>query len=133
MPWNEISRRYTTENIQFYEPEVWRGKSEDKKQGSDGVVNIQLDQEVQWHRQFQTYQTLIDEGVSPEMARMVLPQSMYTEWFWNGTLGAIAKTGNLRCKPHTQAETRIVTDHISDKKKGLFPLSKEALTDAYTV
>jgi len=129
MPWNEISRRYTTENIQFYEPEVWRGKSEDKKQGSDGVVNIQLDQEVQWHRQFQTYQTLIDEGVSPEMARMVLPQSMYTEWFWSGTVGAIAKMCNLRCKPDTQAETRIVADQISEKMKELFPVSWAALLE----
>jgi thymidylate synthase (FAD) len=36
--WNEISRRYTTENIEFYVPDVWRGRSADKKQGSDGVV-----------------------------------------------------------------------------------------------
>jgi len=129
MPWNEISMRYTTENIEFYEPKVWRGKSEDKKQGSDGVVNIQLDQEVQWHRQFQTYQTLIDEGVSPEMARMVLPQSMYTEWFWSGTVGAIAKMCNLRCKPDTQAETRIVADQISEKMKELFPVSWAALLE----
>jgi thymidylate synthase (FAD) len=129
MPWNEISRRYTTENIEFYEPKVWRGKSEDKKQGSDGVVNIQLDQEVQWHRQFQTYQTLIDEGVSPEMARMVLPQSMYTEWFWSGTVGAVAKMANLRCKPDTQEETRIIADQISEKMRELFPVSWAALTE----
>ena len=129
MPWNEISRRYTTENIEFYTPEVWRGKSADKKQGSDGVVDVGDWGDANWAC-LTAYNDLLDMGVAPEQARMVLPQSMYTEWFWSGTVGAIAKMCNLRCKPDTQAETRIVADQISDKMKELFPVSWEALTDA---
>ena len=128
MPWNEISRRYTTENIEFYTPEVWRGKSVDKKQGSDGVVDVGDWGDANWAC-LTAYNDLLDMGVAPEQARMVLPQSMYTEWFWSGTVGAIAKMCNLRCKPDTQAETRIVADQISDKMKELFPVSWEALTD----
>ena len=129
MPWNEISRRYTTENIEFYTPEVWRGKSADKKQGSDGVVDVGDWGDANWAC-LTAYNDLLDMGVAPEQARMVLPQSMYTEWFWSGTVGAIAKMCNLRCKPDTQAETRIVADQISEKMKELFPVSWEALTDA---
>jgi thymidylate synthase (FAD) len=129
MPWNEISRRYTTENIEFYTPEVWRGKSADKKQGSDGVVDVGDWGDANWAC-LTAYNDLLDMGVAPEQARMVLPQSMYTEWFWSGTVGAVAKMCNLRCKPDTQAETRIVADQISDKMKELFPVSWEALTDA---
>ena len=128
MPWNEISRRYTTENIEFYTPEVWRGKSADKKQGSDGVVDVGDWGDANWAC-LTAYNDLLDMGVAPEQARMVLPQSMYTEWFWSGTVGAIAKMCNLRCKPDTQAETRIVADQISEKMKELFPVSWGALTD----
>ena len=128
MPWNEISRRYTTENIEFYTPEVWRGKSEDKKQGSDGVVDVGDWGDANWAC-LTAYNDLLDMGVAPEQARMVLPQSMYTEWFWSGTVGAIAKMCNLRCKPDTQAETRIVADQISDKMIELFPVSWDALTE----
>ena len=128
MPWNEISRRYTTENIEFYTPEVWRGKSADKKQGSDGVVDVGDWGDANWAC-LTAYNDLLDMGVAPEQARMVLPQSMYTEWFWSGTVGAIAKMCNLRCKPDTQAETRIVAEQISEKMKELFPVSWDALTD----
>ena len=84
--WNEISRRYVDDEPEFYEPDVWRGRSADKKQGSEGSVSILLDQEVQWHRQLSTYKALLSEGVAPEQARMVLPQSMMTEWYWSGSL-----------------------------------------------
>jgi len=131
MPWNEISRRYTTENIEFYTPDVWRGKSADKKQGSDGVVDVGDWGDANWAC-LTAYNDLLDMGVAPEQARMVLPQSMYTEWFWSGTVGAIAKMCNLRCKPDTQAETRIVADQISDKMKELFPVSWDALMEGET-
>jgi len=127
--WNEISRRYVDDEPEFYEPREWRGRSADKKQGSDGVVNISLDQEVQWNRQLSTYKTLLAEGVAPEQARMVLPQSMITEFYWSGSLDAFADMCNLRCKPDTQAETRIVADQISEKMIELFPVSWDALTE----
>ena len=127
--WNEISRRYVDDEPEFYEPSVWRGRSADKKQGSDGVVNVILDQEVQWHRQLSTYKTLLSEGVAPEQARMVLPQSTMTEWYWSGSLDAFADMCNLRCKSDTQAETRQVARQIDHKMIELFPVSWDALTE----
>ena len=127
--WNEISRRYVDDEPEFYEPKFWRGRSLDKKQGSEGHVTIMLDQEIQWHRQMTTYKTLLAEGVAPEQARMVLPQSMMTEWYWSGSLDAFADMCNLRCKPDTQEETRLVADIIAGRMIHLFPESWEALTD----
>ena len=127
--WNEISRRYVDDEPEFYEPDVWRGRSADKKQGSEGSVSILLDQEVQWHRQLSTYKTLLSEGVAPEQARMVLPQSMMTEWYWSGSLDAFADMCNLRCKDDTQAETREVARQIDHKMIELFPVSWDALTE----
>lgn len=127
--WNEISRRYVDSEPEFYEPSVWRGRSADKKQGSEGVVNIVLDQEVQWHRQLATYKNLLSEGVAPEQARMVLPQSTMTEWYWSGSLDAFADMCNLRCKPDTQAETRQVARQIDHKMIELFPVSWDALAE----
>ena len=127
--WNEISRRYVDDEPEFYEPKDWRGRSPDKKQGSEGVVNITLDQEVQWNRQLATYKHLLSEGVAPEQARMVLPQSTMTEWYWSGSLDAFADMCNLRCKPDTQAETRLVAQQIDYKMVELFPVSWDALTE----
>ena len=125
--WNEISRRYVDTKPEFYEPDAWRGKSEDKKQGSEGIVHIYMDQEMQWHRQLTTYTNLINNGVCPEQARMVLPQSMMTEWYWSGSLDAFADMCNLRCAGDTQLESRLVANGICNKMKELFPVSWFAL------
>ena len=125
--WNEISRRYVDSEPEFYEPGEWRGKSEDKKQGSEGTVAIYMDQEMQWHRQMTAYTNLINNGVCPEQARMILPQSMMTEWYWSGSLDAFADMCNLRCAGDTQLETRLVANQICDSMKELFPTSWLAL------
>ena len=125
--WNEISRRYVDSKPEFYEPGEWRGRSEDKKQGSDGVVNIYMDQDMQWHRQLVAYENLINNGVCPEQARMVLPQSMMTEWYWSGSMDAFADMCNLRCAGDTQLETRLVANQICNSMKELFPTSWLAL------
>ena len=125
--WNEISRRYVDSEPEFYEPSEWRGRSEDKKQGSDGTVAIYMDQEMQWHRQLTSYTNLINNGVCPEQARMVLPQSMMTEWYWSGSLDAFADMCNLRCAGDTQLETRLVANQICDSMKEWFPTSWFAL------
>ena len=75
----------------------------------------------------ETYNYLLEQGVAPEQARMVLPQSMMTEWYWSGTLYAFAKMCGLRLKEDTQAETRIVAEKIEDVMAKLYPVSWEAL------
>ena len=121
--WNEISRRYVDSEPEFYEPVEWRGRSEDKKQGSAGRVDIYMDQEMQWHRQLTAYTNLINNGVCPEQARMVLPQSMMTEWYWSGSLDAFADMCNLRTTDDTQYETRLAAILLSNKMLELFPVS----------
>ena len=73
------------------------------------------------------YKQLIDEGVAPEQARMVLPQSMMTEWYWSGSLDAFADMCHLRCSSDTQAESREVAELVEDQMISLFPVSWEAL------
>ena len=126
--WNEVSRRYVDDEVEFYEPTEWRLAAENKKQGSsDETVPFSVASTYQWTKQ--TYENLLSAGVAPEMARMVLPQSMYTEWYWSGTLFAFARVCNLRCKPDAQVETQMVADQIDVLAKELFPNSWEALRD----
>jgi len=125
MPWNEISRRYVDSEPEFYEPDVWRGRSADKKQGSDGVVDTKTRPTNQYA--LQTYRNLLADGVAPEQARMVLPQSMYTEWYWSGSLYAFAKMCSLRLKEDTQLETQVIAEMISIEMSMMFPVSWEAL------
>ena len=126
--WNEISRRYVDSEPEFYEPDEWRGRSADKKQGSEGVVDVGDWGDTNWACLI-AYKDLLEHGVAPEQARMVLPQSTMTEWYWSGSLDAFADMCNLRCKPDTQAETRLVADIIAGRMIHLFPASWEALTD----
>ena len=126
--WNEVSRRYVDNEPEFYNPAEWRGRSDDKKQGSEGVV-LGLDIGDINTMCKETYNRLLSKGVCPEQARMVLPQSMMTEWYWSGSLDAFADMCNLRCKPDTQAETRVVAQQIDRKMIELFPVSWDALTE----
>jgi thymidylate synthase (FAD) len=127
--WNEVSRRYVDDEPEFYVPDVWRGRSADKKQGSDKDLEVWWDEGLQFSRPLSVYKRMLEEGVAPEMARMVLPQSTMTEWYWSGSLDAFADMCNLRCKPDTQAETRVVAQQIDQKMIELFPVSWDALTE----
>jgi thymidylate synthase (FAD) len=129
--WNEISRRYVDDEPEFYVPEVWRGRAEDKKQGSSGEVKIPYMVPHEFNKSaLYEYETLLESGVAPEQARMVLPQSTMTEWYWSGSLDAFADMCRLRCKEDTQYETRLVADQISVIMEDLFPVSWKALVDA---
>ena len=136
--WNEISRRYVDDEPEFYVPDVWRGRSADKKQGSDGVIyyNYEKFMHETERRSFgvdqvclEEYRDMLSAGVAPEQARMVLPQSTMTEFIWSGSLDAFASMCQLRCKPDTQYESRVVADQISEKMQELFPVSWAALMD----
>ena len=129
MPWNEISRRYVDAEPELYEAPIWRGRSEDKKQGSYGEVESNANVLYYNKNALMMYKQLLDEGVAPEQARMVLPQSMMTEWYWSGTVFSFAKMCSLRCKDDTQAETRVVADAIDEEMENLYPMSWESLRE----
>ena len=126
--WNEISRRYVDSDPEFYVPNTYRGRSLDKKQGSAGKVTVSDNgfNEIAMTE----YEYLLDLGVCPEQARMVLPQSMMTEWYWSGSLDAFADMCKLRCAPDTQAETAEVAWEIDRVMIALFPVSWKALAYA---
>jgi thymidylate synthase (FAD) len=129
--WNEISRRYVDSEPEFYKPSEWRGRSVDKKQGSEGIITISdcIIEDI-YKDILIRYRLLLDLGVCPEQARMVLPQSMMTEWYWSGSLDAFADMCKLRCAPDTQAETAEVAWEIDRTMVKLFPVSWEALRES---
>ena len=143
MVWNEVSRRYVDSEPEFFAPEGhtgddgyryhgWRKAADNVKQGStDEVADlIPLSQNVvsnYAHEAIVAYTSLLKSGVCPEQARMVLPQSMYTEWYWTGSLAAWSRVCKLRLDPHTQRETQDIAKRVSVCMSDLFPVSWEAL------
>ncbi len=127
--WNEVSRRYVDDEPEFYTPKEWRLRPEKSiKQGSsEETIEYQLGSTLEFIKT--SYQNMLKLGIAPEMARMILPQSMYTEWYWSGTLMAFARVCNLRCKPDAQKETQMVADQIDNLARDLFPNSWEALRE----
>lgn len=134
--WNEVSRRYIDDEPEFYEPEIWRRRADNVKQGSseepfhfDGLhgmfteyLSDHIDDAVQW------YNKMLEAGCCPEQARMILPQSLYTEWYWTGSLVAFSRVYALRIDSHTQKETQEVAKQIGVVMEGLYPESWKALT-----
>ena len=129
MPWNEISRRYVDDPPEFFKPDYWRGRAENVKQGSSGEVKSNANVAYQYHKIEGLYKQLLDEGVCPEQARMILPQSMMTEWYWSGTLFSFSKMCGLRLKEDTQAETRRVAEQIDVVMQKIYPVSWDALKE----
>ena len=120
--WNEVSRRYVDDEPEFYIPKEWRLKADDKKQvSSDEKIEYNIEGSIMFVKQ--TYDNLLKAGVAPEMARMILPQNLYTEWYWSGTLMAFARVCNLRCAKDTQWETQQIANLIHYEAKQLFPTS----------
>lgn len=129
--WNEVSRRYVDSPPVLFTPDVWRGKADDRKQGSAGEAHIS-EPVGDWlgmseRDSLSLYESLIRSRVCPEQARMVLPQSTMTTWWWSGSLDAFAAMCHLRCKEDTQYETRLVANQIDEIMGNLYPVSWESL------
>lgn len=113
--YNEVSRRYVDSLPEFYTPDVWRRAAENKKQGSSEETIPDVKFYGVDYGSIGSYETyidlvkfiysqLIEQGVAPEQARMVLPQSMYTSYYVTGSLAAWARAYKLRIDPHAQKE-----------------------------
>lgn len=128
---NEVSRRYVTDPPEFYVPKEWRKAAENVKQGSsDEIVGTDDFVGSEQHNQFSLdyYQDLLDSGICAEQARMVLPQSMYTELWMTGNLYGWANMYNQRTDSHAQKETQELAKQIGEIIEPLFPESWAALT-----
>jgi len=127
--WNEVSRRYVDDEPEFYIPFMWRKRPPKSiKQGSSKEeIEYDISNEIGILKKL--YNDMIEKGIAPEMARMVLPQNMMTEWYWSGSLYAFARVCNLRLKEDTQSETRDVVTHIEQVMRDQFPVSSKYLLD----
>ena len=131
--WNEISRRYVDDEPEFYQPDTWRGRSADKKQGSEGEIKLgTLDSLIVSDSPDEAlcaYNALLGAGVAPEQARMVLPQSLMTEFYWSGSLDAFTDMCSLRLKEDTQYETRLVAKEVYKHLCNQFPVAAPLLVE----
>ena len=131
---NEISRRYVTNEPEFYVP-TWRSAPTDgAKQGSsdfmDDVYVNDLDR-IYTRNALECvdiYKELLKEGVAPEQARAILPQGTYTEWWWTGSLSAFARVFKQRIDAHAQWEVQQYAGAIGKILEPLFPHSWAVLT-----
>ncbi|MCV6637422.1 FAD-dependent thymidylate synthase [Candidatus Albibeggiatoa sp. nov. NOAA] len=131
--YNEVSRRYTSEELDFYIPETWRLQSTDNKQCSSGdaeqQMQAQFTQQMQQHveQALDTYNKMIDAGIAREQARMVLPQNMYTTFVGKVDGHNLMHFMKLRMDEHAQYEIRVYADAIYEHFfKAVLPWSAEA-------
>jgi len=139
--YNEVSRRYVDDTPEFYTPEYWRGRPEGSvKQGSSSNTvenyeslwnfdSIEDDYNELMKDILSLYNHMIQSGVAPEQARMVLPQSMYTSYYVTGSLYAFARAYNLRSDPHAQLEIQELAKMWDTIIRPLFPVSWGALCE----
>lgn len=136
---NEVSRRYVDNEPEFYITDKLGKRSDNKKQGAvEGEfinkfrnnLNVKDKLEIKWKDDLEWYRYLLNQGVAPEDARMVLPLAMYTSFYWTGSLYAYSRMYNLRIKEDTQRQTREVAKMIGEIIEPLFTTSWVALTDA---
>lgn len=134
---NEVSRRYVDDTPEFYVPDVWRSRPEGSvKQGSGSDVNWALQEDLREDYQNflgkakELYEVMIAEGVAPEQARMILPQSMYTSYYITGSLAAFARFYKQRSDNHAQQEIQELAAMVGEQIQPLFPMSWKALTGA---
>lgn len=132
LAWNEVSRRYVDSKPEFYQPTYFRRKAPNVKQGSSSEPvksftdwNETVDKYTAY--MVTLYELMLKEGICPEQARMILPQSMMTEWYWSGSLYAFARVCQLRLAKEAQAETRIVAENICRHCSEVFPNAWDAL------
>lgn len=152
---NEVSRRYVDDEPTFYIPDKWRGRPEGSiKQGSSEETILHLEEDpnlttewtdckilnkvdripINWeYIKFiedatALYNRMLKSDVAPEMARMILPQSMNTSWIWTGSLLAFIRIYKQRIDKHSQLECQMIAQQIGEILKEYFPVSFEAWT-----
>jgi len=130
--YNEVSRRYVDDTPEFYYPREWRSRPVGGiKQGSGGKHHYDAGWHAQYHRHCEQclamYQAMIADGVAPEQARMVLPQSMLTTYWVTGSLYAWANAYIQRSDPHAQLEIQELAKQWDSIIRPLYPVSWSAL------
>lgn len=135
---NEVSRRYVdftpecwcpnADEIRERDPKAKQGSKDTPVQNSDEVYTIMKNH---CDNTIKFYEELLSKGVAPEIARAMLPQSMYSEFIETSSLSGYARLCNLRLDPSAQKEIRDYADAINQIMIELFPVSWEALSNKF--
>lgn len=133
---NEISRRYVDAAPEFFTPEAWRRRPDKSiKQGSgepfpeDAQAILHEAYSAALSRARIIYEDFVSSGVAPEQARMVLPQSMMTQWIETGSLAYWSRVCTQRLDPHAQKEIRDLAQQVAEAMSEAFPVSWSALIE----
>lgn len=134
LTWNEVSRRYVDVGIEFFVPDSWRSRPTDGLKQGSGHEHPHSDYfgwkyEQLCRRAMHDYEEMIDGGVAPEMARMVLPQSMMVEWVWTGNLLSLFHVYRLRSGEGAQEEAKVFAELLKQAVEPIFPHSWKALEE----
>jgi len=131
--YNEVSRRYVSDDPEFFTPNEWRLAAAEVKQGSstntldeDSIVPYDVARHIE--KSVKLYRQMLSQGVCAEQARMVLPQSMYTSYYVTGSLSAWSRAYTLRAEKTAQREIQDLADSWARIIEPLFPVSWAALT-----
>lgn len=134
LSWSEESRRYIDSEPEFFWPDKWRKRAENVKQGSS---DEEVDNAEMWMAAAQEhknnivafYNAAIAADMAPELARMILPQNMYVNWVWTGSLLSFFEMYKLRSEAHAQKEARDFAEQVRDVIAPLYPVSWSALEE----
>lgn len=137
--WNESSRRYVTEEIEFYIPHAskWRSKPENSKQGSGPDVDEKLGQEAvkrlmdQIEYGMKNYDWAIEQGIATEQARLFIPSAygLMVRWYWTASLQGVSHFLNQRTDAHAQIEIQAYANAVKELALEKFPVSLQALLE----
>src|SRR5690625_2192858 len=131
--WNESSRRYITEDAEFYYPteEEWRSKPDHSKQGSGEPVEWELAKEyteklMEYAEEgLKLYNQAMEDGICAEQARLFLPAyGLYVRWYWTASLQSVAHFIQQRIEHDAQKEIQVYAQAVLDLAKEIFPISQ---------
>ena len=130
---NEESRRYIKSTPELFIPDFRSAPEEGIKQGSGGIHPLNGEWQNQYiahcNQAISTYENMIASGIAPEQARFILPQGVYVNWVWTGSLYAYAEFYNKRADSHAQGEIQDLAREVATIISALFPVSWKALTE----
>lgn len=132
--YNEISRRYTDENLQFYEPEAFRTQHKSNRQASNAAElidpliassGVSASDALRLHHQnsLDLYNKMLEAGVCREQARGILPQNLYTEYYATVDLSNLLKFIDLRTHDGAQWEIRKAAEACLEIATDLWPVA----------
>ena len=134
---NEISGRYSVIKHEFYYPQKRRKQDKINKQGSLFGLNHEKESvsiemiKSQTESCYETYEALLSKGVAREMARMVLPLNIYTQWYWTINVRSLMNFLNLRADSHAQYEIQEYAKIIAEIFRQEFPWTYESFIKHY--